>query len=110
VEYFFNERQALFTVAKSNPAFDRILSIATQGLEGNKLIKLTYSGYNTFEELMWPTTAETTRYLEWYRANIVKINCKDMRPIFLTLFNRPASYFYQKLLLRLLAATIPACL
>jgi hypothetical protein len=44
-----------------------------QWLEGNKLIKLTYSGYNTFEELIWPTTAETTRYLEWYRANIVKI-------------------------------------
>jgi Glutaminase len=71
VEYVFNERQAIFTVSRTNPAFDRILSIATQGLEGNKPVKLTYSGHNTLEELVWPTTAETARYLEWYRGNIV---------------------------------------
>jgi hypothetical protein len=71
VEYSFNERQAGFTVSKSNPSFERILSIATQGLESNKPVKLIYSGYNTLEELVWPTTAETAKYLEWYRGNIV---------------------------------------
>jgi hypothetical protein len=71
VEYSFNERQAGFTVSKSNPAFERILSIATQGLRDNKPVKLIYSGHNTLEDLVWPTTAETARYLEWYRGNIV---------------------------------------
>jgi Glutaminase len=76
VEYSFNERQAGFTVSKSNTAFDRVLGIATQALEGNKPVKLIYSGHNTLEELVWPTTAETARYLEWYRGNIINPEVK----------------------------------
>ena len=70
VEYDFNERQAPFTVSKTNPAFDRILNLANRSLEARQPVKLVYSGHNTLLELLQPTPAETARYAAWYKGNI----------------------------------------
>lgn len=75
VEYNFNERQAPFTVAKTNPAFERILLLATRALEAGQPVKLVYTGHNTLLELTQPTPAETSRYFEWQKGNL-----KDPEP------------------------------
>jgi hypothetical protein len=109
VEYNFNERQAPFTVSKTNPAFERILSIATKALEGNKPVKLIYTGYNTLEELLSPTPAETARYQEWQKNNI--INPEPRRE--LNKFELDSAYFnyadWQKWkVFRLCVKTVPS--
>jgi hypothetical protein len=71
VELSFNERQAIFTLTKSNPSFQRILGIATEGLSGKQPVKLSYTDSNQLEDLLWPAADEKARYLEWYRLKIV---------------------------------------
>ena len=75
VEFNFNERQAPFTILKTNPAFERTLSLATKALETNQPVKLIYTGYNKLLELVQPTVAEMARYTEWQKNNI-----KDPEP------------------------------
>jgi Glutaminase len=50
--------------------YNRVLSTATEGLRTTKPVKLISTGGRTFTDLVWPTAAETNRYLDWYRMKL----------------------------------------
>ena len=89
VQYNFNEKQAVFTVLKTDPSYARILTLAREALAGTKPVKLIYSDNNLLSDLGWPTTEETARYLDWYRLKIVQPEADRV----LNITDLSASYF-----------------
>lgn len=71
IEYLFNERQARYLVSRDHSSASLILRMAEAALAGKKPIKLISDVPGNLTRLEEPTSAETSKYLEWYRSNLL---------------------------------------
>ncbi len=74
VQIFFNERQAIYTISRTQPGYDAIMRVAREAFTSKRPVKLLCKKPGILDQLVWPTDAETRKYLDWYKNNLRNVD------------------------------------